>query len=161
MRKLRLLPEGPSYAVEDGNEVIRTELAGGLARYRRDFIGSSSMVSATFVCMPDQARYLRAFYNTATGKAALPFLCDLIVDEFSDYTEHKCYFIPGSMKLTGNQGLRYVYSVMMEIKPITPNADFDNAYMDLYEAYGDDLSALLFGLDKLTNITMPNNIGPS
>lgn len=139
--KLALRPDSSGYSVQDGEDVIAVELDGGAARYIRDKWGSTSQVAATWTLVPIEHQYLRAFYNTTIQKGTLPFLCDLILDD-PEPVEVVCRIVPKSMNLGGQQGWAYTSSCQLEVEPIMPDEELDNALTELYPLYGDDFSAL-------------------
>lgn len=115
-------PDSSSYSVSDGSEVVSVGLSGGAGRYRQDVLGATSTVDCTWVFGPNEYKYFRAFYRALTGKGATPFLIDLILD-IPELTEHKVYFIPNSVQLTGQRGATYWVSAQLEVYP----AEMDNA----------------------------------
>lgn len=152
MQKFVIPPDNSQYSVNDGKEVVATELDGGAARYRRDVIGATSTVDVAWILDTIDYKYLRSFYRGLTGKGALPFLIDLILDE-AELTEHKVYFVPGSMQLTGQKGLTYWVSAQLEVYP---NEDTDNGNAALmYNAMGKNWQKFE---DKLNDIV--NHIWP-
>jgi hypothetical protein len=133
MTKFIIPPDNSAYSVTDGKEVVATQLDGGAARYRRDIIGATSTVNVSWILGRDEYKYLRSFYRGVTGKGATPFLIDLILDDF-ELTEHKVYFIPGSMQLTAQKGLTHWASAQLEVYP---NEDTDNGdFAYLYNEFG-------------------------
>lgn len=137
MRKLLVTPEQANYGVEFGNEVLSAQLSGGASRTRRDFIGAVATVTVSWTIGINDARYLQAFYRTATANASLPFLIDLVLDN-PDLSEYQAKFVPGTFKLNGVSGLTTSYSANLEVKPHVPDVDDDNLLMDAYEAFGDE-----------------------
>lgn len=138
--KLIIPPDNSSYTVADGKEVVSTVLDGGAARYRRDILGATSTVSATWILGRDEYKYLRSFYRGVTQKGALPFLIDLVLDSF-ELTEHKAYFLPGSMQLTGQKGLTHWVSAQLEVYP---KEDIDNGdFASVYSEFGNIPNFLL------------------
>lgn len=146
MQKFIIPPDNSAYSVTDGKEVVATQLDGGAARYRRDIIGATSTVNVSWILGREEYLYLRSFYRGITGKGAMPFLIDLILDSY-ELTEHKVYFIPGSMQLTQQKGLTHWVSAQLEV---TPNEDIDNgSFAYIYNALGPNYK---FWLDKLNII---------
>jgi hypothetical protein len=74
-----------------------------------------------------------AFYRTITKRGALPFTVDLVVDS-SDLGERTCHFVPGSVKLSRQEGLAHVVVGTLEVDPIVnpDEEDDDNAIVDAY-----------------------------
>lgn len=152
MTKFIIPPDNSAYSATDGKEVVATQLDGGAARYRRDIIGATSTVNASWVLGRDEYKYLRSFYRGITGKGATPFLIDLILDEYEPI-EHKVYFIPGSMQLTAQKGLTHWVSAQLEVYP---NEDTDNGdFAYIYGAIGPNWATLLDKLDVIVNQKWP------
>tara|TARA_Y100001973_G_C5206110_1_gene341641 strand:+ start:471 stop:947 length:477 start_codon:yes stop_codon:yes gene_type:complete len=154
MNKMTIPPDQSGYSVTDGNEVVATKLDGGASRYRRDILGATSTVTVQWSVGPDVYRYLRAFYKTATANGSSPFLIDLLLDEPS-LTEHKAYFVPGSMRLQSQKGLQYVVAAQLEVTPDLPDTAYDEAIVLMYEEYGTDAPAFLNQLEQLANVDLP------
>lgn len=152
--KLQLRPDTSGYSVQDGADVIAVQLDGGSGRYIRDKWGSTSAVTVTWTLLPAQHQYLRAFYNTTIQKGALPFLCDLILDD-PEPIEHVCRIVPGTMTLGSQQGYAYISSCTFEVEPITADADTDAALVMLYEEYGEGYADIINLLAELVNEDLP------
>lgn len=152
MQKFVIPPDNSQYSVTDGKEVVSTQLDGGAARYRRDIIGATSTVNAAWILDANGYKYIRSFYRGITGKGATPFLIDLILDEF-ELTEHKAYFVPGSLQLTQQKGLTYWVSAQLEVYP---NEDADNGNFALmYNAMGPDWQKFEDKLNAIVNKDWP------
>lgn len=155
MEKLQLRPDTQGYSVQDGEDVIAIELDGGAGRYIRDKWGSTSRVSVTWTLLPAQHQYLRAFYNTTIQKGALPFLCDLILDDPTP-VEHVCRIVPKTMTLGSQQGFAYISSCTLEVEPIAIDSELDETLVMLYGEYGDGAYDILNLLEKLVNVDLPD-----
>ena len=152
--KLQIRPDTSGYSVQDGEDVIAIELDGGAARYIRDKWGSTSKVAVSWTLLPVQYSYLRAFYNTTIQKGALPFLCDLILDD-PQPVEHVCRIVPGTMSLGSQQGYAYISSCTFEVEPILADTETDETLVMLYEEYGDGYPDVLNLLAELVNEDLP------
>lgn len=152
MTKFIIPPDNSAYSVTDGKEVVATQLDGGAARYRRDIIGATSTVAVSWILGRDEYLYLRSFYRGITGKGAVPFLIDLILDDY-ELTEHKAYFIPGSMQLTQQKGLTHWVSAQLEVVPNEDTDKGDFAY--IYNALGSSWKLWLDKLDVIVNKDWP------
>lgn len=154
-------PENSAYSVADGKEVVSTQLDGGAARYRRDIIGATSTVGVSWIFGPDEYKYLRSFYRAVTLKGSKPFRIDLILDE-PELTEHKAYFIPGSMQLTAQKGLTYWASAQLEVYPAEIDYAAESAFVALFSEYGKDWESLfpIFenGFNTVINIDVPGRL---
>jgi len=129
-------PENSAYSVTDGKEVVATQLDGGASRYRRDILGATSTVNVSWILGPNEYKYVRSFFRALTLKGSKPFLIDLILDE-PTLTEHKVYFIPGSMQLTAQKGLTYWVSSQLEVVPAEIDYDAEAAFAALFAEYGE------------------------
>lgn len=153
MQKLNLLPDRSGYSVQDGEEVISVKLDGGLSKYRRDVLNSSSSLTVQFTLTASGYRYLRDFYRVITEKGALPFLIDLIIDE-AELTEHTAYFVPGTMKLQSQSGLQYVVSTQLEVQPLALTG-YENEYIYIYQEFGENWEFWLNYLQTIVNEDWP------
>lgn len=150
--KFIIPPDNSAYSVTDGKEIVATQLDGGAARYRQDIIGATSTVNVSWILGRNEYKYLRSFYRGITGKGATPFLIDLILDDF-ELTEHKVYFIPGSMQLTGQKGLTHWVSAQLEVYP---NEDTDKGnFAYIYNEFG-SIEVFIYAEDKLNTIVNIN-----
>lgn len=159
--KFAIPPDNSSYTVADGKEVVSTQLDGGAARYRRDILGATSTVGVVWIVGPDEYKYIRSFYRALTLKGATPFLIDLILDE-PTLTEHKVYFIPGSMQLTGQKGLTYWVSAQFEVYPAEIDYEAEKAFAALYSDLGANWQSLFppieNDLNQVVNIELPGDL---
>ena len=122
MYKFSIPPESSGYTMEDPAEVIAIKLDGGASRFRRDKIGSTSKVSVRWTFDREDYTYFRNFYHALLGRGSLPFLIDLVLDEASP-TEHKCYFVPGTVRLAEQRGHYYGVTAELEAHPIVANLE--------------------------------------
>lgn len=153
MEYLLLRPDSESYHQSEGAEVIAVELDGGGGRYRRDKIGATRKVDVSWTMNPNQYQYWRAFWNTATRRGALPFLCDLVGEDGLGPWQYVCYFVPGSISMPGQAGLRYTQQATLEVKPRPYDEETDWATMALFATSSD--SDALLDLGHLINVVAP------
>ncbi|MBN46213.1 MAG: hypothetical protein CMH23_07035 [Methylophaga sp.] len=137
LTKLVIPPDQSGYSVTDGNEVLAVSLDGGASRFRRDVLGATSLVNVQWSIGPNEYKYIRSFYRALTGKGAKPFLIDLYLDE-ADLTEHKSYFVPGTMKLLSQKGLQFVVSVQLEVYPAEIDEDAEAYFVVLFSELGEN-----------------------
>jgi len=161
--KFIIPPDNSSYAVSDGKEVVSTKLDGGASRYRRDILGATSTVDVVWILGPDEYKYLRSFYRALCVSGSRPFLIDLILDE-PTLTEHKAYFIPASVRLTGQKGLTYWVSAQLEVYPAEMDMQAEADFATIYSYWGPNWQTTfpVFDdeLNTLMNIEIPNDIMP-
>lgn len=153
MRKMILRPDADGYSSADGADWIRSELDGGVGRYRRDKIGASKMVNVKWTMNPGQYEYWRAFY-ALVGSGA--FLCDLVSEDGTGPKEHQCNIIPGSVNLPSQLGLTYIQQAQLEVKPLVRDAAADDLTVRLFEMTNGDVNGWYAALEKLTTVTIPN-----
>ena len=154
LRTLLLRPDSDGYGSSDGAEWVRSELDGGVGRYRRDKIGASKMVSCRWTLNPSQYQYWRSFYRLVGGDR---FLCDLVGESGLGPIQHECHFMPGSVSLASQQGLTYIQQAQLEVKPIIIPAEFDEAVLVLYATTGGLPDSFLADLAELATITIPDS----
>jgi hypothetical protein len=153
MEYLRLRPDSESYHQQEGSEVIGVQLDGGGGRYRRDKIGATRTVDVSWTMNPNQFKYWRAFWNTATKRGSLPFLCDLAGEDGMGPWQYVCYFVPGSVSLPTQSGFTYVQAAQLEVKPRPVDEDIDWATIALFETSTD--SDVLLDIGHLINVVAP------
>jgi hypothetical protein len=153
MERLLLRPNSEDYSQEEGAEVIATSLDGGAGRYRRDKVGASRRVNVSWTMNPNQYQYWRAFWNTATKRGALPFLCDLVGEDGTGPIQHVCYFVPGSVSMPSQMGLTYTQSATLEVKPNPVNDAVNEGIMAIFATSTD--SDVFWDLARLVNETAP------
>lgn len=156
MEKLVISPDSVGYTTLDGEEVVSIQLDGGASRTRRDKIGASSFVNCRWSLNALQYLYLRAFYNTATAKSSIPFLVDLLIDK-PDVVEHVARFVPGSWSLAETRGRGYFVEARLEVDPVAIDEEFDEALIEFYGIYEDDLPLFLNDLEQFVNFTIPSS----
>lgn len=157
LTKLNLIPDSSSYSVTDGQEVIRIELDGGAGRYRQDVLNATSVVNVSWSIGPEKYRYLRAFYKQVANGGSEPFAIDLIMDD-SALTEHKAYFIPGSMQLRRQEGMLYVVSARLEVYPLTGTEDDDLIFALLYSEFGEGWESIFATFESDFNTVINTNL---
>ncbi len=159
LTKFIIAPDNSSYSVTDGKEVVSVALDGGAGRYRRDILGASSVVNVQWVCSREEFHYIRAFFRSLTGKGSSPFAIDLILDDPLP-VEHKAYFIPGSMTLTGQKGLSYYVTAQLEVEPVDVDADAEIDYVIMVNEFGSESIMLRSEdiLNELVNVLWPQAV---
>lgn len=156
MYKLLLTPDADGYSSTDGQDWIRSELDGGVGRYRQDKIGASKSVSVKWTMNPAQYQYWRSFYATVGSGT---FLCDLLSEDGTGPAEHECNIIPGSVTLPTQVGFTYVQQAQLEVRPLPRDAAMDLEIMLIFEASGGYPDSWFRALERLTTVSMPEAIG--
>ena len=132
--KLELPPLQSGYGTEDFNRVLSRDMDGGGSRTRLDMIGGDSVVDVQWSLGRAEFDQLITFYRDTINFGADPFLMDLYLD-FSELTEHECYFIPGSLKLQGQRAHRFDLTAQLEVKPLEADEELDNAIVEFFNEY--------------------------
>lgn len=150
MEKLRLRPEQSTYVYTNGDEIISTQLEGGASRFRRDVVGAAATVRCTWTLDLNGYQYLRAFYNLATDKGALPFLIDLLIDQ-PTLEEYEARILPGTVEMSRPLGYSRQQSMTLEVIPVH-NPEVDRLIIDAFD------NDWINPLERLTNFDwfLPN-----
>lgn len=134
--KFGVPPDQNGYTIQDGSEVVATKLGGGASRQRRDILGAAYTANVQWTLGPEGYRYFRAFYKHATTSGSTPFLIDLLLNS-GNMEERECYFMPGSVGLIEQRGLKFVVGAKLEIKPkLNEFSDDDLPFIILYGELG-------------------------
>lgn len=116
--KLPYVPEENGYSVRHGNETVSVRLGGGASRSRADFIGAAHEVGASWLLDRIDFMEFQNFINVSTGRGALSFLADLVVDFWAP-TQYKCKMVPNSMRTNQVKGMSYRVSMDLEVEQVT------------------------------------------
>jgi len=157
--KFVLAPTQASYGVRDGQTTLSVKLDGGASRYRRDVLNATRAVSCEWVLSAEDFLYFRTFYNTETVSGSGSFLIDLIIDD-ADLTEHEAHFVPNTVQMSVLSGTTYSVRADLEAKPITRDALYDAAIVDVYDAYGGTVAAraVLNQFEQLVNVDFDGSL---
>lgn len=147
-------PESSGYSTEDPAEVISIKLDGGAPRYRRDKTGSTYKVSVRWVFDQVQYRYFRAFFNVFINRGADPFLIDLILD-YAEPTEHKAYFVPGTIRLTEQRGHYYGVTAELDAYPNELDEELETDFVYMVNEFGDNWQYDEDVLNTIVNLDWP------
>lgn len=151
MHKLVISPDADGYGSTDGTEWLRSELDGGVGRYRKDKVGASKMVNARWTLNRDLYAYWRSFYALV---GSMPFLCDLLSEDGTGPKEQVCNIVPGSVSLPSQLGLTYVQQCQLEVRPLPRNAALDLSRVLLYEQSSGNLDQWAATLAHITLVTV-------
>lgn len=157
MEKFVIPPDQESYAVEDGNEVVVAVLDGGMSRTRRDILGATSMVNVSWTLDRLGYLYARAFYNSASVKASMPFRIELLMDSYL-LTEHVAKFVPNSFALSDQEGLKFVVTAKLEVVPQLADDDYNLSWIVVTEVYGEEGYLFFNELEYLVNVKLPSKM---
>lgn len=157
MNKMSIPPDQSGYAVTPGSGTKRTELDGGLGRYRRDILNQSSLVNCSWTVNREEYNYLMAFFRINEKNGGDGFYVDLILDT-QEPTEYIAHIVPGSWSLTQQRGTGYTVAAQLEVEAIEHDYEYDQSLIDIYEAYGSAEKAIIAMnlLHKLVHYDLPN-----
>lgn len=153
--KFRYSPDSSGYSVEDPDEVLSVQLAGGAGRYRRDRIDSSSLVSVSWTFDPTEYRYFRAFYRSVLGRGSTPFLIDLVIDH-ALLEEYTAYFVPGSVTLGQQRGLAYEVRAQLEVLSNEVDDEAETYFVYLVNEFGEDWQVDEDAINTIVNLDLPD-----
>lgn len=157
MNKLVIPPDQSGYAATYGSGVKRTELDGGLSRYRLDILNQSSLVNCSWTINREEYNYLVAFNRIYEKNGGDAFLIDLILDT-QEPTEYIAHIVPGSFQLASQKGTGYTITAQLEVEASEHDYEYDQALIDIYGAYGSSEKAIIVLnlLHELVHFRLPN-----
>jgi len=154
MDKFMLCPLLASYSFTPGQNILEQQLAGGMPRQRRNFIGSVGVVSVSVFCRNElEIEYFWAFWRKK-DRNPQPWLWALKTDNYK-MEEHECRFMLGQTpQESERQGNKIKYSFQVWVKPLNRSASYDDQVVDYWSAGGNpDVSK---ALERLSNIKLPD-----
>lgn len=155
---LLLTPDADSYSQDEGAEVLAVSLGSGATLSRRDKVNAVRVVNARWSMSREAYRYFRAFYRTTLREGLLPFTCDLLSEDGGGAVAHQCNFIPGSVSMPSQNGLTYIQTATLEVRPLPVDHAANENIIELYEAYPNLDQNLFLALEHLVLIAMPATI---
>lgn len=117
MSELRHLipePEKTGYSWASPQVTLSADLDGGRSNFGVFKKNGIYTLNLQWNLNAEYYEYFRAFYNTATKKASLPFTLDLYIEDPWTLTRHLCKFVPNSMSLDSQQGESFYVSATVE-----------------------------------------------
>lgn len=107
-----LVPTVAAYSHDGPGGVIRTDTAGGAARYTLDYDRGSQRFSVTLVLDAAQLVLWSLFYTRTIKKGAIKF--GMRLDSGLGVAEHQVNIVPGSYSTTRTGGIATVASFVVE-----------------------------------------------
>lgn len=141
-----MIPVCSGYASDDPGGVLRTEVAGGAARYALDWDQGPQRYAVTIILTAVEFSVWNAFFFHIIKKGAISFT--MPIDSGFGVAAHLGNIMPGSYSTARLDGPNYSVAFSFE----TTNQAYDmtdsdaQALIDLYNALGDSSSALLAAL---------------
>jgi hypothetical protein len=144
-------PVVSGYSMDDPGGVMRTEVAGGPARYALEWAGGPQRFGITLVLDADAFMVWSAFYLRVIGKGSISF--DMPIDSGSGEADHTCNIVPGSYS-AGRAGVTTIvsFAVEAESKLLEMTTADAEGLVDLYNAYGRGSAQILAALAQFATV---------
>jgi hypothetical protein len=154
MDKFMLYPLLAGYSFTPGQNILEQQLAGGMPRQRRNFIGSVGVANVSVFCRNElEIEYFWAFWRKK-DRNPQSWLWALKTDSYK-MEEHECRFMLGQTpQESERQGNKIKYSFQVWVKPLNRSASYDD---DVVEAWQLGINPnVANALEVLVNVTLPN-----
>ena len=154
-------PDQPGYSIGLAEDSISTELRGGAARYRRDFIGSSNIANVQWTVGNADRDFIVAFMEDLTASGTIPFEIDLYGPSNSGTAlgRYTVNLVPGTFRETSTSGLTHVLRATLEVRRSTGDEDFRAAQALIYAASGGNPNEYMQILETVVNVTYADQSG--
>ncbi len=138
-----MIPISGPYSSDDPGGVLRTEVAGGAARYGLDWDRGRQRYTVTFIFDAQLFGIWNAFYFHIIKKGAITF--DMPLDSGFGVTAHAVNIMPGSYAMNRESDVLIVVSFIVEAenKAYEFSALDAQNMIDLHNQYGDMYAATL------------------
>jgi hypothetical protein len=142
-------PTVSAYSMDDPGGVMRTDVAGGAARYGLDWDRGPQRFQVTLILDALKFSVWTAFYHHIIKKGAITF--DMRLDTGFGVELHPVNIMPGSYSAARTGGIATVVSFVVEAesKVYEMSAADAAGLVDVYNTYGSDSHSLLAGLATL------------
>jgi len=127
---LPFLPETTSYSTTPSSGIVTVKLDGGLSKSRLDVLGSSSIVSCSWLLTTEEFSQLMAFYHVVGAKGSRVFIADLVI--YGTLQQVECRFVADSLRI--NSPSFSAVGVSAELEVLEGLLDFTQYYN--YGDYG-------------------------
>ena len=136
-------PTVAAYSMDDPGGVLRTEVAGGAARYGLDWDQGLQRYQVTLILDALKFSVWTAFYHHVIKKGAITF--DMRLDSGFGPELHPVNIMPGSYSAARTGGTAVVVSFVAEAenKVYEMSAADAAGMVDLYNTYGGDSNLLV------------------
>jgi len=143
-----LKPLVADYSFGEPGGVLRTEVAGGAARYALDWDRGMQRFSVSFLLDSMQFSVWSAFYHHTIKKGAIAF--DMPIDSGSGVSAHSVNIVPGSYSAALTGGVMWSVSLVVEaenqVYTLSESAATDMA--GLFNLYGIKPVVSGYGMDE-------------
>lgn len=138
-----MIPISGPYSSDDPGGVLRTEVAGGAARYGLDWDRGRQRYTVTFIFNAAVFSIWNAFYFHVIKKGAITF--DMPLDSGFGVSPHAVNIMPGSYAMNRESDVLIVVSFVVEAEnQVCQMTALDAQNMvDLHNEYGSEYGATL------------------
>jgi hypothetical protein len=138
-----LVPTVAAYSMDEPGGVVRTDVAGGAARYALDWDRGPQRFQVTLILDALKFSVWTAFYHHIIKKGAVTF--DMRLDSGFGTEPHAVNIMPGSYSAARTGGIAVVVSFLVEAenKVYEMSAADAAGLVDVYNAYGAGAHGLL------------------
>jgi hypothetical protein len=126
---------GYSFGVNE-DDVVSSQLQGPVPQIRKGLDKNFLLVNVGFALVGSDIDAFLTFYRTTLLNGALPFQVALIIDSH-ELTNHKAFFMPGSLKQNKISPDAMYFSAQFEVEPLNYDIDTGQAIVNLYNEFGD------------------------
>jgi hypothetical protein len=146
-----LKPVVSGYEIDEPGGVMRTEVAGGAARYALDWDRGPQRFQCTLILEALQFSVWSAFYHHVIKKGALAF--DMQLDSGFGPSPHSVNIMPGSYSAARTGGIMWAVSFVVEAESqvYAMTAADAAALIDFYNVNGAYSDALLARIARFAN----------
>ena len=138
-----LKPVVANYSFDEPGGVMRTDVAGGAARYALDWDRGPQRFQITLILEALQLSVWSAFYHHVIKKGAIAF--DMRLDSGFGVSPHSVNIMPGSYSAARTGGILTVVSFVIEAESqvYALTGEEAAAVVDLYNTLGEEVHTLL------------------
>lgn len=147
-----LTPTVAAYSHDGPGGVLRTEVAGGAARYGLDFGRGTQQFSVTLILDKLKFSVWTAFFHHIILKGSITF--DMPLDSGFGTEMHAVNIVPGTYSASRTGGIAMVVAFVVEAenKVYDMTAADAAGLIDVYSTYGDQSNSLLDRLAQFANV---------
>lgn len=114
---LYIPPDQRGFSIGLAEGSVSTQVAGGRNRYRRDFLGSSSLAQVSWTVGNNERDFIVGFLEDVTASGSIPFEIDLYVAAAAGVPlqRYAVNLVPGSFSERSTSGLSHVLTATLEV----------------------------------------------
>lgn len=145
-------PVVEGYSMDDPGGVLRTEVAGGAARFALDWDRGPQRFTVTLILDASQFGVWQAFYFYSIKKGVVSFTMPL--DSGFGVSMHSVNIMPGSYSAARTSGIMMVVSFAVEAESQAYSLGTEGAesLLALHEEYGAYAGSLLARIAQFANV---------